>query len=136
MEGSLITVTGGCHCQSVRFSLTTPSSISVYKCNCSICAMKQNHHFMIQKDQLTFTAGDLSSLTEYTFNTGVAKHLFCTKCGVCPFYSPRSNPDCWAVTVYCVDSWKSAFEKIEWVEFDGENWEKQYEVSDIKKHSK
>jgi hypothetical protein len=81
--------------------------------------MKQNHHFMVQKENLTFTAGGLDQLGEYTFNTGVAKHLFCKTCGICPFYSPRSNPDCWALTIYCVDNWRETFTNIEWVMFDG-----------------
>ena len=32
-------------------------------------------------------------LTTYTFNTGKAKHTFCSICGVQSFYTPRSNPD-------------------------------------------
>ena len=97
--------------------------------------MKQNHHFMIQKDKVIVELSQPDVLKSYQFNTKVANHLFCGICGICPFYSPRSNPDCYALTIYCVDNWKSQFEKIEWVEFDGQNWEKQYEVSDIKKHS-
>ncbi len=51
--------------------------------------------------------------------------MFCGVCGICPFYSPRSNPDCFALTIYCVDDWRNTFPKgsIEWVEFDGVNWE-------------
>jgi hypothetical protein len=41
-------------------------------------------------------------LTEYTFNTKVAKHMFCKKCGVQAFYTPRSNPDGIAITLACV----------------------------------
>lgn len=32
-------------------------------------------------------------LTTYRFNTGAAKHRFCSICGVQSFYHPRSNPD-------------------------------------------
>ena len=118
-ETGLIEIEGGCHCRQVRYKAHTAPAISVYKCNCSICEMKQNHHFMIRKDQVEIAEGGLEALKTYTFNTGVAKHLFCGICGICPFYSPRSNPDCWAVTIYCVDNWRTTFKSIEWVEFDG-----------------
>lgn len=40
----------------------------------------------------TFDTGK-EFLTTYSFNTKVAKHTFCSVCGVQSFYSPRSNPD-------------------------------------------
>ena len=46
--------------------------ISVVKCNCSICHMKQNHHFIVPKEDFTLISGE-SNLTVYTFNTGAAK---------------------------------------------------------------
>ncbi|RYH15849.1 hypothetical protein EON65_31025 [archaeon] len=41
-------------------------------------------------------------LTEYRFNTKVARHVFCKKCGVQAYYIPRSNPDGVAVTLACI----------------------------------
>jgi len=38
------------------------------------------------------------------------------------FYQPRSNPDCYAVTIYCIKDWKTIFDKIEWKDFNGVNW--------------
>lgn len=57
----------------------------------SICAMKRNVHAIIPEEDFQCTQGS-DALTLYTFNTGVAKHLFCNRCGICPFYRPRSNP--------------------------------------------
>ncbi len=95
--------------------------------------MKQNHHFMVKKSKVNVTGFD--DMKNYQFNQKVAHHLFCGTCGICPFYSPRSNPDCYALTIYCVDNWKKTFDNINWIEFDGQNWETQMENSDIKKHS-
>ena len=123
-EESLISITGGCHCRAVTYEAKCTPQISVYKCNCSICEMKQNHHFMVMKDKVTVKLSEPDVLKSYQFNTKVANHLFCGKCGICPFYSPRSNPDCYALTIYCVKNWKNQFEKIHWIDFDGQNWEK------------
>ena len=60
-------------------------------------------------------------LAEYTFNTRVAKHLFCSECGVKAFYRPRSNPDGWSVNARCLDEVGGLTVVIE--EFDGKNWE-------------
>ena len=60
-------------------------------------------------------------LAEYTFNTGVAKHRFCSVCGVKSFYIPRSNPDGVDVNARCLDA--GTFDAIEIEAFDGQNWE-------------
>lgn len=56
----------------------------------------------------------------YTFNSGIAKHYFCKRCGIKPFYIPRSNPDGVDVNIRCLDT-PPANMKI--VAFDGQNWE-------------
>ncbi len=61
------------------------------------------------------------ALTTYTFNTGVAKHLFCRICGAKPFYVPRSNPDGFSVNVRCLD--KATIKSLKVLPFDGRNWE-------------
>ncbi|GFR77355.1 centromere protein V [Elysia marginata] len=83
---------GGCHCGAVRFSVLASENLDVIHCNCSICNKKQNHHFIVPKRSFTLLQGK-SYLTTYTFNTGKAKHTFCSICGVQSFYTPRSNQD-------------------------------------------
>jgi hypothetical protein len=61
------------------------------------------------------------SLTNYTFNTGTAKHLFCRRCGIRSFYVPRSNPDGFSVNARCLDAATVAELTVE--PFDGQNWE-------------
>lgn len=55
------------------------------------------------------------------FGSGTARHLFCSRCGISPFYRPRSNPDGWGVTLQCVDAGTIA--SVEVRPFDGLNWE-------------
>ncbi|GAB5457410.1 MAG: hypothetical protein Hens3KO_04400 [Henriciella sp.] len=59
--------------------------------------------------------------TEYTFNTGAAKHRFCRVCGVKSFYIPRSNPDGFAITYRCIDNWQDLDVTV--TRFDGQDWE-------------
>lgn len=63
------------------------------------------------------------------FGTRTARHLFCKVCGVCSFYSPRSNPDCWAVTIHCVDP--GSMRSVEVRSYDGQHWEEAYQGTGI-----
>ena len=42
-------------------------------------------------------------LTEYRFNTKVAAHYFCGRCGVYTFHRMRKLPDKYAVNAGCID---------------------------------
>jgi hypothetical protein len=59
-------------------------------------------HLIVPATRFRLLAG-ADALTEYTFNTGTAKHLFCAHCGIKSFYVPRSNPDGFDVNVRCLD---------------------------------
>ena len=125
---------GGCHCKAVRFEVLAGVDLTVWKCNCSTCLMKQNHHFIVPNKYFKLLSGE-GNLTLYTFNTHTAKHYFCKTCGVQSFYNPRSNPDGVAVTIYCLDQ-ETKPESIKIIEFDGQNWEKEMQnKAEIKKCS-
>lgn len=111
---------GSCHCGNVRFEVALPQQVEAQSCNCSMCARVGFIHVIVPESRFRITAGE-ASLTEYTFNTGVAKHLFCSNCGVKGFYRPRSNPDGWSVNARCLDSTDGLHLIIE--AFDGQNWE-------------
>ncbi|MGQ0528944.1 MAG: GFA family protein [Panacagrimonas sp.] len=111
---------GGCHCGAVRFEFKAPARLHVQRCNCSICAMTGFEHLIVPgRDFKLLTAPE--ALTGYRFNTGVAQHLFCSTCGIKSFYVPRSNPDGFSINLRCVD--QSSIERIEYEDFDGQNWE-------------
>jgi hypothetical protein len=42
-------------------------------------------------------------LTLYIFNTGEAKHRFCSRCGIHTFHQTRSDPDKYGVNVACLE---------------------------------
>jgi hypothetical protein len=111
---------GGCHCGAVRFEAALPQTIEAQACNCSICARTGFVHIIVPKSRFRLLQGR-SELTEYAFNTGVAKHLFCRICGIKSFYRPRSNPDGWSVNARCLDGAEDLDIRIE--PFDGKNWE-------------
>jgi hypothetical protein len=111
---------GGCHCGAVRFEVEAPSELEAIECNCSICSRTGFLHLIVPKSRFRLIQGS-ESLTTYTFNTGVAKHLFCKVCGVKSFYVPRSNPDGYSVNIRCLEP--STIAKIRVRQFDGRNWE-------------
>jgi len=112
--------TGGCHCRAVRFAVELPDEVEAQTCTCSICVMTGFIHVIVPESRFRMLEG-ADRLVTYTFNTGVAKHLFCSVCGVKSFYRPRSNPDGWSVNARCLD--EGAPLKLKIGVFDGRHWE-------------
>jgi hypothetical protein len=124
MEGmNMVRHTGGCHCGRVCFEVMAPAQIEVGECNCSMCTRTGYMHLPVPKDRFRLLSGE-ESLTNYQFNTGTAKHLFCSHCGIKSFYVPRSHPDGFSVNVRCLD--EGTFEITGVRKIDGRNWEKHY----------
>ena len=98
-----VTHRGGCHCGRVRFEVDAPARLDAIACNCSICRMTGFLHLIVPAARFRLLQG-AEFLTEYTFNTGAAKHRFCRMCGIKSFYVPRSNPDGIDVNVHCLGS--------------------------------
>jgi len=111
---------GGCHCGAVRFEANLPDAVQAQGCNCSMCEKLGYVHIIVPESRFRLTRG-ADKITTYTFNTGVAKHTFCSVCGVKSFYRPRSNPGGWSVNARCLDNPEDLDIDIE--AFDGRNWE-------------
>ncbi|MGK7892327.1 MAG: GFA family protein [Xenococcus sp. (in: cyanobacteria)] len=112
-------IQGGCHCGAVRFQVLVDQQ-KVLDCNCSICRKKGFLHLIIPPQNFTLLSGQ-EFLTTYTFNTKIAKHLFCRICGIHSFYYPRSHPGWIDVNIRCLDQDIISQFNIEL--FDGVNWE-------------
>ena len=119
-DSALVTHRGGCHCRRVVFEVDAPATLAVQECNCSLCRMSGYWHLIVPAARFRLVSGH-EFLTEYTFNTGVAKHRFCRICGIKSFYVPRSNPDGIDVNARCLDPGTVTEMTIE--AFDGQNWE-------------
>ncbi len=110
---------GGCHCGAVRYEVLAPDEIEAKECNCSICRKSGYLHLMVNAERFRLTKG-ADKITTYTFNTGTAKHHFCSVCGIKSFYVPRSNPDGFSINVRCLDV---ALRVTRTIVFDGDHWE-------------
>ena len=119
----MITHKGGCHCGRVRFEVDAAARISVTDCNCSICSKTGYLHLIVPKSQFRLVSGR-EVLTEYKFNTGAARHFFCSVCGIKSFYVPRSHPDGYSVNARCLVG--GTVEGMTVIPKDGKNWEKTY----------
>ncbi|MBA8884732.1 GFA family protein [Dokdonella fugitiva] len=115
MSRELRTHRGGCHCGRVRFEVDAPAVIDALDCNCMICRMSGYLHLIVPATRFRLLAG-ADALVEYTFNTGTAKHRFCSHCGIKSFYVPRSNPDGFDVNVRCLDP--ATIERVDVTVFD------------------
>lgn len=111
---------GGCHCGAIRFEVRAPARLRVQRCNCSICAMSGYEHLIVPAADFRLLAG-ADRLSRYCFNTCVARHLFCSVCGIKSYYVPRSNPDGYSVNLRCLD--RSQVEAVDYADFDGQRWE-------------
>jgi len=116
---------GGCHCGRVRFEVSAPANLEVADCNCSICSRFAFLHLIVPAASFKLLRGR-EHLSTYTFNTGVAKHHFCSHCGVKSFYIPRSHPDGVSVNVRCIDTGTIASMTI--TPFNGQEWEHAREL--------
>ena len=123
---------GGCHCGTVRFEVRAAAIINVSECNCSICSKSGYLGMIVPRDRFTLKSGE-ESLTEYTFDSGDAKHLFCKHCGIKSFYIPRSHPDGESVNARCLDPGTIGTMNIK--QFDGKNWERYYPKGRAERYS-
>ena len=115
--------TGGCHCGAVRFEVLAPDAIEVKDCNCSMCRLTGYVHLIVERERFRLIKGE-DKLATYTFNTGTAKHHFCSVCGVKSFYVPRSKPDGYSANVRCLDDGQVRVARI--AQFDGQHWEEAF----------
>lgn len=101
-----------CHCGTVRFNLRLSDGLrSARRCNCSYCRMRGAVAVSANLADIEVEQGQ-DALTLYQFNTGQAKHYFCSCCGIYTFHQRRSNPEQYGVNVACIEG-MSPFDFVE-----------------------
>jgi len=114
---------GGCHCGRVRFEVLAPAHLQLDECNCSMCSRNGYLHLIVPAERFKLLQGQ-ETLTAYAFNTGTAKHLFCSVCGIKSFYVPRSHPDGFSINARCLDMQTVSGTTVR--PCNGRDWEQQY----------
>lgn len=92
-ETTLRTYKGSCHCGAVQFSFVSRSIKEALRCKCSMCRRKGelSTSFTVVPEDVHIEA-QTGQPSTYRFNTRMAKHSFCSECGISPFYETRLKP--------------------------------------------
>jgi len=107
--------TGSCHCGSIKFEIDSDLE-KIVQCNCSICIKRNAKMIMIPKENFKLLEG-LENLSLYQFNTEIAKHFFCKKCGIYTHHNRKSDPNGMGVNLGCIDDVDPM--KFDVIQFDG-----------------
>jgi len=96
------TILGSCHCGAIQFELN--ASIDEFTtCDCSLCVMRNAVMLKVPESDLKILSGS-DTLSLYQWNMKIAKHYFCSDCGVYVFHNKRAAPDYYGVNVYCLQN--------------------------------
>jgi hypothetical protein len=92
-----------CHCGAVELELDLPNGVvSPMRCDCSICRKKGIIASPVSLSELKVIKGK-GILSLYQFNTNVAKHYFCSICGIYTHHQRRSNPNQFSYNIACLE---------------------------------
>jgi len=92
-----------CHCGAVVLELALPDGIvDPRRCDCSFCRRRGAIVASVSLSSVTVLQGR-EVLKLYHFNTGTAKHYFCSVCGIYTHHQRRSNPDQYGYNVACLE---------------------------------
>ena len=92
-----------CHCKEVEAEINIPNNLEKFlKCNCSICKRKNAVMSMVKNEDFKIVKG-ADKLRLYQFHSKVAKHYFCSNCGIYTHHNPRANPTMTGFNLGCMD---------------------------------
>ena len=92
-----------CHCGAVELELSLPEGVvSPRRCDCSICRRKGAIVASVPLAGLRVVKGE-DVLKLYQFNSKVARHYFCSNCGIYTHHQRRANPLEYGYNVGCLE---------------------------------
>jgi len=92
-----------CHCGEIEALIEISGKFEkVLRCNCSICKRKGAVMSMVKNEDFKIIKG-VDKLKLYQFHSKVAKHYFCSNCGIYTHHNPRSNPAMTGFNIGCID---------------------------------
>ena len=95
------TIEGSCHCGAVRLRVPwTGQWRDARRCNCSFCSRRYVPVASVDVVDVEVIDPE-GALSTYEFGTGVAKHHFCSRCGIYTHHKRRSKPDECGVNIAC-----------------------------------
>ena len=97
---------GSCHCGGIRFTVTH-DPVELTTCDCSLCMKRNALMVKVPEAALRIDEG-LELLVLYEWNSRIAKHHFCSRCGIYVFHRKRAAPDHFGVNVFCLDGFDVA----------------------------
>tara|TARA_B100000963_G_C22564436_1_gene642959 strand:- start:164 stop:526 length:363 start_codon:yes stop_codon:yes gene_type:complete len=92
-----------CHCGAIEAEINAVENLKkAIRCNCSLCKRKGALMSMVKNEDFKITKG-ADKLILYQFHTNVAKHYFCSICGIYTHHNPRSKPLMTGFNLGCID---------------------------------
>jgi len=92
---------GSCHCGGIRLVIRHALE-GLTTCDCSLCVQRNALMTKVPEAALEIVVG-AELLALYEWNSRVAKHHFCRRCGIYVFHRKRAAPDHFGVNVFCLD---------------------------------
>ena len=109
-----------CHCNGVEIEVNIPEPLEkTLRCNCTLCKRKGAIMTMVKPNDFKIIKGQ-ELLMLYQYHTKVAKHFFCSNCGIYTHHNPRANPAMYGINLACIEGINS-FELKNVGLNDGEN---------------
>jgi len=100
---NLNTAVGSCHCGSVEIEIAFDGEFKKpRRCDCSYCSRRWAVVASVKVDDLKVLKGK-RELSLYQWGTGVAKHYFCSVCGIYTHHQRRSDPTKYGVNIACFE---------------------------------